>query len=362
MGYLKNIKLSNFRNFENIDFEFSRNCNVFYGENGCGKTNLLEAISLFSIGRGIRKDKNFNFIKKNTDNFYNFAEFINEKIEYKLKVVSELKNNKHKKKIYLNDENSLEINKKIQSLIIFLSYLPENERLFVSSPTNRRNLFDHFISSNNVKYNTLINFYKKNIYERNNILNDFNKDSSWLEKIEENIAKSGIEIYEQRKKQIDIFYENLKSINKFFKIPFSINIQINDTFYNEKINNEFYRNSLIQTREIDKIVGGSKNGPHKSDLTFYVENNYPASQLSTGQQKTLVLLLYFSQCYYLINNCKKKPILLLDEINSHLDDTNINLLLKIVNHFDIQVFMTGTKKDLFSFLSTKVNFYNISKK
>ena len=64
----------------------------------------------------------------------------------------------------------------------------------------------------------------------------------------------------------------------------------------------------------------------------------------------------------MVNDSKKTPILLLDEINSHLDDLNTQLLLKIVEQFEIQVFMTGTKKDLFSFLSTNTNFYNISKK
>ena len=124
----------------------------------------------------------------------------------------------------------------------------------------------------------------------------------------------------------------------------------------------FIKISLKKNRDIDKIIGSTKIGPHKSDFIFYVDNNYLASQLSTGQQKTLVLLLYFSQCNYLVNICKKRPILLLDEINSHLDEVNTKLLLQIVSQFDIQVFMTGTKKDLFSFLSTNTVFYNISKK
>ena len=68
---------------------------------------------------------------------------------------------------------------------------------------------------------------------------------------------------------------------------------------------EKYKISLKQNREIDKIIGGTKIGPHKSDIIFYVNKNYPASQLSTGQQKTLVLLLYFAQCNYLVNIVKK---------------------------------------------------------
>ena len=73
-------------------------------------------------------------------------------------------------------------------------------------------------------------------------------------------------------------------------------------------------------------------------------------------------MILLAQCNYLVNTCNKKPILLLDEICSHLDETNAQLLLKIVNQFDMQVFMTGTNKDLFSFLSTNTNFCNISNK
>ena len=87
---------------------------------------------------------------------------------------------------------------------------------------------------------------------------------------------------------------------------------------------------------------------------------YLVSQLSTGQQKTLILLMFISQCKYLIDSYDRKPILLLDEICSHLDDLNRNILLTLVESFDLQVFMTGTTKNLFSFLSTNTNFCNIT--
>ena len=121
----------------------------------------------------------------------------------------------------------------------------------------------------------------------------------------------------------------------------------------------------IQDLEFTNIYGGEtmfvmrNDGAPTSSRDFKAVINYEQGN-KFYQQKTLVLLLYFAQCNYLVNYCKKKPILLLDEINSHLDDFNIQLLLKIVEQFEIQVFMTGTKKDLFSFLSTNTNFYNIS--
>ena len=76
MGYFKNIHLNYFRNFAELQLDFSKEVNVFYGKNGCGKTNLSEAISLFEKGRGLRKDKVFNFIKKDENYFSNTSSFI----------------------------------------------------------------------------------------------------------------------------------------------------------------------------------------------------------------------------------------------------------------------------------------------
>ena len=84
MGYFNNIKLINFRNFENYSLDFSNSCNVFFGKNGSGKTNILEGISLFSKGRGLRKDKVSNLIKQNCDKFIIKSNFYNEEIIYNL--------------------------------------------------------------------------------------------------------------------------------------------------------------------------------------------------------------------------------------------------------------------------------------
>ena len=84
MGNFKNIKLINFRNFENYSLKFSNNCNVLFGINGSGKTNILEGISLFSKGRGLRKDKIYNIVKKNYDKFTIASHFEHKDIIYNL--------------------------------------------------------------------------------------------------------------------------------------------------------------------------------------------------------------------------------------------------------------------------------------
>ena len=134
-----------------------------------------------------------------------------------------------------------------------------------------------------------------------------------------------------------ILSKSESSINNFSKSP-----PIRPVAPKIVISSNFKKLKLKINRKIDKIIGGSKIGPHKSDYLFYINNNYLASQLSTGQQKTLILLTFLSQCKYLIDIFNQKPILLLDEICSHLDEVNREILLNLVESFDLQIFMTGT--------------------
>ena len=117
---------------------------------------------------------------------------------------------------------------------------------------------------------------------------------------------------------------------------------------------------LKDNRNFDKQYGGSKFGPHKSDIVAIINNEFDASLLSTGQQKTVVLMILLAQCNFLVNSKNINPILLLDEVCSHLDDNNRQILLDMINKFDIQFFLTGTDKNLFSFVSTNAHFYNIN--
>ncbi len=340
---------------------FSNSCNVFYGKNGTGKTNLLEAISLFSKGRGLKKDKITNIIKKHSNKFHIKSDFYNNNIKYNLITESINKNDKQVKSLKINNDSSKDALESYYKLMSFLHFVPETERLFIASPSKRRNLIDNFIYSYFKEYNTLINFYNKNIVERSKLLT-FNKyDLNWLNKIEENISTSGMQIYLFRSKQIKILTKYLNYFFEQFKMSYLVTVNLNDNFYNKDLTIEIFKNYLKENRKDDSLSGGSKIGPHKSDYIFLINDEYLVSQLSTGQQKTLVLLIYLSQCKYLVEEVKVSPILLLDEICSHLDEINRKILLELVESFKLQVFMTGTTKNLFSFLSTNTNFCNITK-
>jgi len=106
LGYFNKIILKNFRNFKIYEGEFSKNCNIFYGENGLGKTNILESISLFGKGKGFRNDHIKNMIQFSEKKFINTCEFSSFNQSYKIQVVSEKYQNRHIKKISFNEDIS----------------------------------------------------------------------------------------------------------------------------------------------------------------------------------------------------------------------------------------------------------------
>ena len=361
LGFYSNIKLYNFRNFENLSLNFSKNCNIFFGKNGSGKTNILEAISLFSKGSGFRKDKIKNMINKNHEYFKITSNFQFNSITYDLYVQSKKNNNNQKKILFINDDKSNDFLKRLYDLSPFLFFLPETERLFISSPIHRRNLIDQFIFSYTPSYNKTVNDYNKYIKERSKLLEYNRQNETWLIQIEKIIAELGIEIYNLRKSQLNLLKNNLNNLLNKFNLFYEIKFEIIDKFLSENLTHEYFQQQLSKNRFIDGHIGGSKIGPHKSDFIFYVNETFPVSQLSTGQQKTIILLFFLSHCKYLVDEKNKRPILLLDEICSHLDEINRNILLSLVESFNLQIFMTGTDKSLFSFLSTNSKFYNIIK-
>ncbi len=360
MAYIKDIQFINFRNFTNSKLSFDEKLNIFFGKNGCGKTNILEGISLISKGRGIRNSKIQNIIMKNKNNFSINSSLVINYNNLDIKISTDKKNDKYKKVILVNDDISKDTISFVNQSLSYLIFLPEMERLFQASPTYRRNFIDRLIFSSKNDYNSLINRYQKCLIERNKILQNNINDNEWLNHIEKDICSLGVDIYNLRQKQLNCINNNLNILKKDHKFQFDVELKIKDNFFNNNISYENYLSNLKGSRIIDKQFGGTKIGPHKSDFFAKINNEFEGSLLSTGQQKTLVLMILLAQCNYLVNEKNILPILLFDEIGSHLDSLNRQILLDMINRFEIQFFLTGTDKNIFSFVSTNAEFYNIT--
>ena len=360
MAKIKNIEFYNYRNFKNFKTSFDNKLNILFGNNGCGKTNILEGISLIAKGRGVRNSNIKNLIKKQEENFLIKNNLEIQKNVFNIEIFAEQKNEKFKKIIKINNDSSKDSLSFLNQSISYLIFLPEMERLFQSSPSYRRNFIDRLIFSSRNDYNILMNKYKKSLIERNKILQSYNFDDDWLNRIESEICTLGLEIYKLRNLQLNTLNVELQNLKQNHNFQFEIKLEVKDSFLNNEINFEEYLSNLQNSRLNDKQFGGTKIGPHRSDIISIVNNEFDASLLSTGQQKTIVLMVLLAQCNYLVNYKKMNPIFLFDEIGSHLDKQNRQILLDMINRFEIQFFLTGTDKNLFSFVSTNAQFYNIS--
>ena len=350
MSYFQHLKLENYRNFNNFEISFVSGCNILIGKNGSGKSNILESLSLFEKGKGFRNDNIKNFINyiSNRKYFKITSIFFDKKIEINLSLFNQINKNGSIKKLLINNSSS-----------------SDSIRYF--SPSVRRNFLDRLIYTSDKNYKNLINNYKKNIFERQKILKNSSYDLDWIKNLEKKIADLGIQIYQKRFKHISIINSNIGDLDTYKNFSYKILLSISDDLVkNEKediINiYEPYLRKLEDSRGLDGIVGGCKIGPHKSDIVGYnIENNLNINQFSTGQQKTVILLIILAQCNFLIKEIKIKPIILFDEVCSHLDIDNRELLLHLIEILNVQTFITGTEKKFFSFLSTKATYYNINK-
>ena len=368
MNFFQNIKLENYRNFNYFEIDFTPGCNVLIGKNGSGKTNILESISLFEKGRGLRKDNINNLVNQNNDkkNFNVSSLFLYDKKEINLFLCNQIKTINSQKKLLINNSSSSESTKFFENLFSLIYFLPEMERLFLNSPSVRRDFLDRLIYSTDKNYSRLINSYKKNLFERYKILKDYNYDYDWINTLEKKIADLGINIYKKRLEHILILNTNLKNLHSYKKYCYRILLDINDEFINDKKKDlekllEKYLEDLKKNREFDAVFGGSRIGPHKSDIVGHnIKNNININQFSTGQQKTVILLIILAHCNFLINEQKIIPIIFFDEVCSHLDLENRKLLLDLIETLNVQTFITGTEKKIFSFLSTKASYCNIT--
>ena len=195
---------------------FQDKCNILFGNNGAGKTNILEGISLLSKGRGIRNSSYSNLVKNDQVNFSIKSSININNVEYDIDVFTETRENKLRKNTKINNDSSKEAVHLLNSSLSFLIFIPEMERLFLSSPNSRRNFIDRLIFSSRNDYNKLINKYKKSLLERNKILQSYNIDDDWLNRIESDICSLGLEIYKLRNLQLNILnieLNNMKNKN-----------------------------------------------------------------------------------------------------------------------------------------------------
>lgn len=339
---LKNLNLINFRNHNNVYFDFDDNINIFLGNNGAGKTNILESIYVLAITKSFRtsNDKNLiNFEKK----FCKIeSTILKNNISYFFDVLISSKG----KRVSINENIYKKISDYLSNLNVIL-FSQDDIELIKGSPSYRRKYINIEISQLNNKYLYVLNQYNLLLKNRNEYLKKVsidNYDKFYIDILNNQLMEKALLIYKFR---FDFFEKMNFFIKEIYNNFFSYNISlkyINNLdidFYDEKKISDFYLNKMKSNIKNDIFSGYTQFGPHKDDFEILFNNKKLKEVGSQGQQK--LFLFCFKICeikiFKLVTN--DYPILLLDDLFSDLDIEKRNEIFKLINN-EVQVFISST--------------------
>ena len=334
--WINKIKINNFRNYNKEEINLEKNINIFYGENAQGKTNIIEAIFLCSMGKSFRAKKDKEMIKLNEQNALVEVEY--EKSDRDGKIKIEIGN---KKNIYLNGIKIKKLSELLGNLNIVI-FTPDDINILKGGPQNRRRFLDIMISQLKPNYIYNLNLYLKTLEQRNNYLRQIkeeHKDENLLEIWDEKLAEYAEKIFLYRKEFIEKIKEKIVEIHK--KITQN-NENIKIEYISDCEKKETYLKKLKNEREKDIQRGYTGVGIHRDDFNVYINDKPLNIYGSQGQHRTVLLSMKISELNIIYDEIGEYPILLLDDFMSELDSNRrANLLANIEN---IQVIITCTDK------------------
>lgn len=339
--YVKDIKLTNFRNYDALFLSFDKGINIIYGNNGQGKTNLLESLYVLAITKSHRSYIDNNLIKEEKEFLKITGNLYIEKIKTNLEVLINSKTKSLKV-----DKNEI---KKVSDYISIMNIIiltPDDLQLIKGSPNERRKFINLELSQLHKDYYIMLNDYHKILKMRNDYLKKGSKfDRGYFDILTKFLIEKAIVIYKLRNRfierlneNIQNIYYNLTGINDFtIKYKPMINFENYEKEYiKEILNNEYQK---VYDKEIK--YKSTLIGPHKDELEFFIENINLKLYGSQGQQRMAVLAIKLAEIEIFKKYTGNYPILLLDDVFSELDDVKKRNLIKYLKN-DIQVIITTT--------------------
>ncbi len=339
--FIKNIKVENFRNYENELIEFNKNINIIYGNNAQGKTNIIEAIFFSALGKSFRTSKEKQVIMKEKDFFKIHTEF-------------QKKDREGYIDLFLGDDKSISVNgvklNKLSELlgnINIVIFSPEDINLLKDESAVRRKFLDMMISQLRKNYIYNLNNYKKNLEQKNNYLKSRNISDAMLDVYDEKLAEYSENVYQYRNEFIEKIKEKIKEIHSNITDE-----DISIVYKTDCESKEKCLEKLKKNREKDKYRGFSSVGCHRDDFKILINGDEVDIYGSQGQNRTAILSLKMAELEVINDEIGEYPILLLDDFMSELDQERITNFLKSINN--IQVIITCTEK---IDLENSTNFY-----
>lgn len=372
MSSLIKLKLHNFRCYETASLaDLSAGLVVLSGANGAGKTNILEAISLLSPGRGIRGARVMDLQKNDAAEPWAVAGILSHHYHEEVRLGTGLdpssKVGAEKRTVRINGQ-AVKSQAKLGEYLSCIWLTPQMDRLFMDSARERRKFLDRLVFTFDPGHSGRVTRYENALSQRSKLLREGAGDEAWLSGLERQMAETGIAIAAARldfAARLQKACESAAELGGDTYFPLA-RFRVKGTLEELLCNapalevEDAFKSQLVQSRPRDGITGGAASGPHKSDLSVvYAAKNMAADQCSTGEQKALLIGLILAHARLIKAERGVPPLLLLDEVAAHLDDLRRGALYAILEDVGGQVFLTGTEQNLFSDIEKSAQFFDI---
>lgn len=347
--FLRRLRMSHFRSHKRAEIDLGGEPVAIYGANGAGKTNVLEAISMLSPGRGLRRAKIDEMIRR--------PEALGWKISAELQSLQQV----HEidtwveagsaRQVRIDDKQAPQVALGRIARILWL--VPAMDRLWSDGADGRRRFLDRIAMSFEPAHADVVLTYEKAMRERNRLLKDQVRDPHWYEALEGQMARAGAQVHSFRQDALNLISQAQAAMQTTFP---SAKLTLLHPEGGAELPGEVdaLQNAFAKSRPRDMAAGRTLVGPHRADiLAVYQAKAMQARDCSTGEQKALLISLILANAHALARDFGAPPILLLDEVTAHLDTNRRAALYDEICGLGAQAFMTGTGPELFEALGAR---------
>ena len=364
------LSLTDFRNYQSLSLPLEASIVVLTGANGAGKTNLLEAISLLTPGRGLRRAAFEEITRAGTTSGWAVSAIVSRSGE-EVRIGTGLAGGagpESGRKVRVNGAAAASA----EALLDYLRILwltPAMDGLFSGPGSDRRRFLDRFVLTVDPLHGGRVRDLERLLTQRNRLLAE-GAASAWLDALEAQLAERAVSVALARAEtlalltaRIDSRANGAASGAAFPRARVALAGEFDVAISSRKAAEaEFwYRGTLAASRGQDRAAGRTLDGPHRSDLqVFMAAKNMPAALCSTGEQKALLIGLVLAQAELVSAVTTMRPVLLLDEVAAHLDPSRRGALFARLEALGCQTFMTGTDAALFEQLPPGAARYDVT--
>lgn len=377
MSFVTNLQLHNFRSYDSARMDdVHAGLIVLTGANGAGKTNILEAVSLLTPGRGIRSAANEDMIRRSAAGAVDIPSV---QAGTRWAIAADIDTGGANAQLGTGMDDAGKRVVRINGVsgkaqIALADYLacvwltPQMDRLFLDSSGGRRRFLDKLIFAFDSGHAGRVTRYENAMASRSKLLREGKGDPVWLKSLEAQMAETGVAIAAARldfigrlQRACDMAHDNEETF--FPKAALTLSGTVEELLSKAPAIEveEMFAYQLSQSRSRDAETGGAATGPHKGDLLVrYKAKNMPADQCSTGEQKALLIGIILAHARLMRAERGSPPVLLLDEVAAHLDEARRAALFDLLIDLKGQVWMTGTDESLFSAAMNRAQFWAVS--